>query len=194
MLSGKSVMEGKSRLTGKVGQRVGSDLVTLTDDPFLEGDLGCRPFDSEGTASSAVTLVENGILRSFLPTSETARVTGQANTGHAARGYRSTLDVGPSNLYLNTGEGISPTRGVVVTDLMGLHAGTDPMDISLQALGLLVERGEVAHAVENFTVSGNLLEFLASIVGLGKTLEWHLYGGALGAPMVEIAEVSFAGA
>ena len=170
--------------------------MTLIDDPFFEGGLGSRPFDSEGTASAALTVVEDGVLRSFLHNSETARATGQANTGHADRGYRSTLDVGPSNLYLRAGVGVTPVQGVVVTDLMGLHAGANPIsgDVSVQAFGLLMEGGEVAHPVEDFTVSGNLLELLRRVVGVGNTLEWGIYGGALGAPMVEIADVSFAGA
>ncbi len=66
-----------------------------------------------------------------------------------------------------------PTRGVVVTDLMGLHAGANPIsgDISVQALGLLIEGGEVAYPVENFTISGNLLELFSRVVGLSETLE-----------------------
>lgn len=196
MLSGKSVMEGQSRLANRVGQRVGSELLTLIDDPLFEGGLGSRPFDSEGTASTKTILVEDGILKGFLHNSETARATGYVNTGHAARGYRSTLGVGPSNFYLKAGEGVALTHGVIVTDLMGLHAGANPIsgDVSVQAFGLLVEGGEIAHPVEDFTVSGNLLELLTRIVGLGETLEWHLYGAALGAPMVEVADVSFAGA
>jgi len=85
--------------------------------------------------------------------------------------------------------------GIVVTELMGLHAGANPIsgEFSLQALGLKVEGGEVAYPVENFTVAGNFLELLSRITALGRELEWHPMMYVVGSPMVEVAELSFAG-
>ncbi|HEX7022182.1 MAG TPA: metallopeptidase TldD-related protein, partial [Trueperaceae bacterium] len=196
MLSGKNVSEGRSRLAGRLGQRVAAAGLTLVDDPLLETGLANRPFDSEGTPAHAVTLIEDGVLQSYLHNSQTARALGQPNTGHAVRHYRSTLEVGPSNLFVRPGRGVRPDNGVIVTGMMGLHAGANPIsgDLSLQAFGLLVQDGEIAHPVENFALSGNLLEMLARITGLGDTLDWKMSGFAAGAPMIEIAEVSFAGA
>ncbi len=195
ILSGKSVMEGKSRLGQKLGIQVASDLVTLVDDPLRTDGLASRPFDSEGTPGQRLTLIQNGVLKSFMHNSATARATGQANTGHASRSYRDTLGVGPSNLTLEPGSGVTPSDGVIVTELMGLHAGANPIsgDFSLQGLGLKVEGGEIVHPVEDFAMSGNLLELLVRVVGVGAKLEWTLQGAALGAPMLEVADVSFAG-
>lgn len=194
MLSGKSVMEGKSRLADKLGSRVVSELITLTDDPLREDGLDSRPFDSEGTPSESLTIIENGVLKSFMHNSVTAQATGQRNTGHAQRSYRGTLEVGPSNLVLEPGAGVTMREGVLVTGLMGLHAGADPIsgDFSLQAFGLKIEGGEVTHPVEDFAISGNLLELLGRVVGIGSDLKWTPYGGAT--PMLEVADVSFAGA
>ena len=88
------------------------------------------------------------------------------------------------------------TDGVVVTEFMGLHAGANPvtLDFSLQALGLWVEEGEVRHAVENFAVSGNLLELLQAVEAVGDDLDWLLWNAAYGSPTVAVAELSFAGA
>jgi PmbA protein len=194
MLSGKSVMEGKSRLADKLGSRVVSELITLTDDPLREDGLDSRPFDSEGTPSETLTIIENGVLKSFMHNSVTAQATGQPNTGHAQRSYRGTLEVGPSNLVLEPGAGVAMREGVLVTGLMGLHAGADPIsgDFSLQAFGLKIEGGEVTHPVEDFAISGNLLELLGRVVGVGSDLKWTPYGGAT--PMLEVEDVSFAGA
>ena len=194
MLSGKSVMEGKSRLANKLEQQVASAHVTLLDDPLKTDGRASRPFDSEGTPSQTLTLIERGVLKSFMHNSATARATGQANTGHAQRRYRGVLEVGPSNIVLVPGTGVTMTDGVIVTDLMGLHAGADPIsgDFSLQALGLKVEGGQIAYPVEDFAVSGNLLELLERVVGVGDTPEWA--GGAISTPMLEVADVSFAGA
>lgn len=196
MLSGKAVMEGKSRLGDKLGHKVASEAVTLVDDPLLTGGLAKRPFDAEGTPAQSVTLIEQGVLKSFMHNSATAKALGQANTGHAARSYKGTLGVSPSNLYLQQGSGLTPQQGIIVTDLSGLHAGANPIsgDVSVQGLGLFVEGGEVAYPVENFALSGNFLELLARISGLGDSLEWEFYGVAVGAPLVEVPEMSFAGA
>ncbi|MEN2982874.1 MAG: TldD/PmbA family protein [Thermus sp.] len=195
-LSGKNALEGKSRLLGRLGEQVASAWVTLVDDPTLEKGLASRPFDAEGTPARPVTLIERGVFRSFLHNSETARALGQANTGHAFRRYRSTLDVAPSNLYLLPVGNLKLERGVLIAEFMGLHAGANPvsLDFSLQALGLWVEEGEVRHAVENFAVSGNLLDLFQAIEALGEDLDWELMGSAYGSPTVAVAELSFAGA
>ena len=196
LLSGKNALEGKSRLLGRLGERIASPLVTLVDDPTLEKGLLSRPFDAEGTPTARTVVVEKGVFKTFLHNLETAKALGQRNTGHAARSYRGTLGVAPTNLYLEPVGNLALTDGVVVTEFMGLHAGANPvtLDFSLQALGLWVEEGEVRHAVENFAVSGNLLELLQAVEAVGDDLDWLLWNAAYGSPTVAVAELSFAGA
>ncbi|WP_022798437.1 TldD/PmbA family protein [Thermus islandicus] len=195
-LSGKNALEGKSRLLGRLGEKVASELVTLIDDPTLERGLLSRPFDAEGTPTARTVVVEKGVFHTFLHNSETARALGHKNTGHAVRSYRGVLGTGPTNLYLEPVGNLRLTEGVVVTELMGLHAGANPvsLDFSVQALGLWVEEGEVRHAVENFAVSGNLLELLQAVEAVGDDLDWFLLDAAYGSPTVAVAELSFAGA
>jgi PmbA protein len=196
MFSAKNVLEGKSLLAGKIGEKVASGLVTIVDDPTLPGGIGSRPFDAEGTPARRLVIIEKGVLKSFAHNSETARKMGVEPTGNAQRGYKGVLGVGHANLFLEPGSGVRLEEGIVVTEMMGLHAGANPIsgDFSLQALGLKLEGGEVAYPVENFTVAGNLLSLLQNISAVGEKLEWEYWGMALGAPMVEVAELSFAGA
>ncbi len=200
MWSGKAVLEGKSRLAKRLGEAIAAPILTVIDDPALPGGLGSRPFDAEGTPARQLTLVEDGVLRAYLTNSEVARALGLENTGHAARRYRDTLTVAPSNLYVRArpaGSGIKPERGVVITEVSGVHAGASAItgQFSLQGLGLWVEGGEVAYPVENFAVAGDFLTLLREITGLGEALEWEMWGGiAVGAPLVGVAELSFAGA
>ena len=196
LLSAKNVLEGKSLLAGKLGQKVASEMFTLVDDPTLPDGLASRPFDAEGTAARRTVFIENGILRTFAHNSETAQKMGLENTGHAFRSYKGVLDIAPSNLFVQPGEGVQMDDGIVVTELMGLHAGANPIsgEFRLQALGLKVEGGEVAYPVENFTVAGNILELFSRITALGRELEWNTMMGMVGSPMVEVAELSFAGA
>lgn len=195
-LSGKALVEGKSRLGGKLGTRVASELVTLIDDPTLSGAMASRPFDSEGTPSKRLTLIERGELRSFLHNSETARRTGQSNTGHAHRSYSSTLGVRHSNLLLAAGSGISAADGVLVTDLMGVHAGANPIsgEVSVQAMGLETTGGET-RPVDDFAISFNLFELLERITEVGDDARWvYSFGGVYLTPSIAVADLSFAGA
>ncbi len=196
--SGKTVMEGKSRLQGQLGKAVAASIMTLIDDPMLPDGLARRPFDAEGTPCQRVTLVEAGVLKTYLTNSETARALRIENNGHAARRYRDVLGVAPSNLYVHPGTGVSMRRGVLVTEMMGLHAGTDPIsgEFSVQALGQWVDEGQVAYPVEDFAVAGDFLSLLERITALGEALSWELAGtggAAFGAPLVEVADLSFAG-
>lgn len=194
-LSGKSVLEKKSPFVGRLGQKVASDIVTLRDDPTDSKGFGSRPFDSEGTAAQPTTLIDGGVLTSFLHNSRTAAKSGQPNSGNAQRSYKGTLGVGPSNLIFSPGSGIEFDEGILIVNLMGLHAGANPIsgDFSLQGFGLEVAGGEIGRPVENFAMSGNLYELLHDIVAVGDELEWQFAGASMAAPMIEVGELSFAG-
>ncbi|MBA2668582.1 MAG: TldD/PmbA family protein [Trueperaceae bacterium] len=194
-LSGKTLAEGKSRLAGKLGARVASDLITLVDDPTLVDGPASRPFDAEGTPAARTEIISGGVLQSFLHNSDTARRTGHTNTGHASRSYASTLGVSPSNLVLATGTGIDVSDGVIVTDLMGVHAGANPIsgDVSVQGLGLRVTGGET-HPVDNFALSFNLFSLLERIDAVGEESTWTPTVGMFRAPMVAVDALSFSGA
>ncbi len=195
-LSAKSVVEGKSGLGGKRGERIASELITLVDDATLPGGMGSRPFDSEGTPARRLTLIEAGVLRSFLHNSDTARRLGQVNTGHASRSYASTLSVSPTNLILEAGSGIPAGDGILVTDLMGLHAGANPItgDVSLQAMGMEMRGGEQS-PVDDFAISFNLFELLEQIEAVGDDPAWlpSFQGGFFYVPSLSVADLSFAG-
>ena len=194
-LSGKNLAEGRSLLAGRLGEKVASELVTIVDDPDYPGGLGNRPFDDEGTIGKRLVLVERGVFRSFLHNSETAAQTGQANTGHAQRSYRSPLGVGASNLILEAGTGVELGSGVIVTDVMGVHAGANPIsgDVSVQAMGLEIVDGEQV-PVDNFAISFSLLGLLQRIEQVGNDPDWHPgAGGIILAPSVALGDLSFAG-
>lgn len=196
-VSGKTLAEGKSRLADRLGHRVASELVTLVDDATLSDGLASRPFDAEGTPSRRVTILEDGIFRSFLHNSDTAARTGQHTTGHAARSYRSTLSVAPSNLLLLPGTGVTLQEGVIITDLMGVHAGANPIsgDVSVQAMGLELSGGE-QRPVDDFAISFNLFELLQRVEEVGADLKWKpgFSDAAFFVPSLAVTDLSFAGA
>ncbi len=195
-LSGKNLVEGKSLLDDRLGERIASESVTIVDDPDYPEGLGNQPFDAEGTRSERLVLVEQGMFRSFMHNSDTAARSGQRNTGHARRTYRSTLGVGASNLILEPGSGITRSDGsIIVTDVMGVHAGANPItgDVSVQAMGLEVSGGELV-PVDNFAISFNLFELLRKVEQVGDDPEWRPgFGGIFLVPSISIPDLSFAG-
>ena len=201
LFSAKMVQEGKSPLAGKLGELIGSALVTLRDDATRAGGYQSQPFDAEGYPSAALTLIQNGLLQSFLHNSETAAKDGTRSTGHASRyGYRGTVGVSPTNLFLEPGSASRDALlhgvlgGLLLTEVHGTHAGVNIVtgEFSLQADGFWIEDGAVTHALENFTVAGNFLELLQSIEALGDDLEFNLWSGA-GAPSVRVAALAVGG-
>jgi PmbA protein len=199
--SAKMVQEGKSPIGDKLGQTIGSSLVTLRDDATRPGGQESRPFDEEGYPSSPLTLIEAGRLTAFMHNTETASKAGTHSTGHGARySYKGTVTVGSSNFYLEPGHGtlselLSPIQqGVLVTSLHGMHAGVNLVtgDFSLQADGFWIENGKITHPLENFTVAGNFIEVLSNVDGVADDLKFGMYGGA-GSPSVRVSKLSVAG-
>ncbi|WP_249394957.1 TldD/PmbA family protein [Deinococcus sp. QL22] len=198
--SARQVQEGKSTLAGRLGQSIGSSLVTLIDDATLPTGMDSRPFDAEGCPSAPLTLIRGGVLQSFLHNSQTAAQDGVHSTGHASRwSYQGVLSVAPSNLYMLAGQGSRADllarlgRGLLLTDVKGAHAGANLItgDFSLQAEGFWIENGVVAYPLEVFTVAGNLVEVLSGVQAVADDLTFSAY--AAGAPSVLIDGLSVGG-
>jgi PmbA protein len=103
--SAEAVQKGKSLLIDKKGEAVASSAVTLVDDGLLCGGLGTAPYDDEGVAAQTKYLIRKGLLEGFLHNAYTAAKEGVSSTGNGVRsGYSSTPYVGPTNLFIEKGE------------------------------------------------------------------------------------------
>lgn len=80
------VLEGNSILSGKIGEQIASPLITVYDDPSLH-EYGYYPFDDEGAESKRTTLIQNGVLKSFIHSRETAGKLGGESRNSRAQGY-----------------------------------------------------------------------------------------------------------
>jgi PmbA protein len=204
IFSAKMVQEGKSPLSGKLGSLMANANVTIVDDATRPAGLASRPFDAEGYPSSPITIVESGQLLHLLHNTETAARDGVESTGHAARGgYKGTIGIAPSNMFLAPGD-IRPealmagiTDGVFLTSVTGTHAGANVItgDFSLQAEGFWVKDGTVAYPLEVFTVAGNFLTLLNDIEAVGNDLTFGPPAGAgsFGSPSVRVKSLSIGG-
>lgn len=157
-----------SFLLDSLNTPVFAEHVQLEERPYLPRALGSAPFDGEGVAPHEGLLVADGVLRSYLLDSYSARKLGMQPTGHA--GGVHNLLVHPGNddfdaLVRRMG------RGLIVTELMGQGVNMVTGDYSRGASGFWVEDGAVVHPVQEITVAGNLRDMLRNIVAIGSDVD-----------------------
>src|SRR5438552_16924738 len=175
---------------------VAGDNITVVDDSTLPGLFGTSPFDDEGVASRRTVVIERGVLKSYLMNSYAARKLGMKTTGNASRGITGNAGIGHGNFYLEKGvqtpeqilAGIP--NGFYVTELMGFGVNVVTGDYSRGAAGLWIRNGELAFAVSEVTIAGNLKDMLMGIEASGKDLEFR---GYIASPTLKIGEMTVGG-
>jgi len=195
--SGYAIYRDSSFLSDRLGERIASESITITDDGRLAGGLGSKPFDGEGLPTRRNVIVDRGELKTWLLDSYAGRKLGMASTGNASRGIGSAPSVGTTNLWLEPGDGgsledliRSTPRGLLVTELIGMGFNPVTGDYSRGAAGLWIEGGEVTHPVEEVTIAGNLGDMLCAVDAVGSELVWH---GSRAAPPLRVASMTVAG-
>jgi PmbA protein len=193
---GMSIYRQESFLAGKLGEKVASDDVTVIDDATIPGLFGTSPFDDEGVASRRTVVIERGVLKSYLMNTYAARKLGLKTTGNASRGLTGNAGIGHGNFFLEPGvqtpeqiiAGIP--NGFYVTELMGFGVNVVTGDYSRGAAGLWIRNGELAFAVSEVTIAGNLNDMLKGIAAIGSDLEFR---GSVAAPTIKMGEMTVGG-
>jgi len=195
-VSGYSLYKGASFLAGQLDKPLAPEHVTVYDDGQMVGGLGSRPFDGEGLPTRKTTVVQRGVLKSYLLDTYSGRKLGLASTGNASRSVGENPSVGPTNFYLvpgaKTADEIIQTvkQGLYVTDLIGFGINMVTGDYSRGAAGFWIEVGELAYPVEEITIAANLKDMFAGIEMVGSDL---MFRGRIASPTVKIAEMMVAG-
>jgi PmbA protein len=167
--NGAAIARRTSFLREKLGAQIFPSGITVIDDPLRPRGLRSRPFDAEGIAGRRLTLVQGGVLASWLLDCATARELDMKTTGHAQRGVSSTPSPGASNLHLVAGtktpdELIADIdEGLYVTDLIGMGVNLVSGDYSRGASGFWIEKGQLTYPVSEVTIAGHLLEMFAKL-------------------------------
>ena len=202
--SAKAAQAGLSLLADKVGERVASEKITLTDDPMRE-EIGARIiFDAEGVATKRKTVIDRGILKTLLHNRETAKRAGVETTANASKAsHSSPIGIKPYAFAIEAGERTLDELfelagdGVYITELKGLHAGADAVtgDFSIESAGYLIENGKLGGAVRSFTVAGNFFDLLKNVQEISNEIAFDVTGGftSFGSPDVLLKNMSIAG-
>jgi predicted Zn-dependent protease len=200
--NGLAVQEGRSFLSGKLGQELAGRNVSLWDDGHDRRGLPL-PFDFEGVAKRRVVLFDRGVAREVVHDTATAARAGTLSTGHALPAPNTYGPV-PLNLIMASGEapdresmlrGIG--RGVWVTRFWYTNLLDAP---SLTITGMtrdgtfLVENGQVVGALKNLRFTQSLVAALGDVRALSRdvSLERAWLGCAL-VPALHLGRFSFTG-
>jgi len=195
-VNGDAIYRGASFLAGKLGEKIAGENITVIDDGIMPGGFGTSPFDDEGVPTQRTTVIERGVLKSYLLNTYTARKLGLKTTGNAARGLAGNPGISSGNFFLQPGT--RPPRhiiadirqGLYVTEFLGFGVNLVTGDYSRGASGLWIENGEPAYPVEEITVAGNLRDMLHNISEIGSDLEFR---GSTAAPTLRIEGMTVAG-
>ncbi|MGB7294919.1 MAG: TldD/PmbA family protein [Candidatus Aminicenantales bacterium] len=182
-VNGERVLQGASFLGKSLGQRIGSELITIIDDGTREKGLASAPFDGEGVPTQKRVIVDKGVLKSFMYNTIVARRAGVRSTGNASRfGFTSLPGIGPHCFYMAAGEAkpediIKATKvGLLVKEVTGYGINPVNGNFSGGAAGFWVEDGKIAFPVKGLTIAGtadgmlNGIDLVADDLDLNRTM------------------------
>jgi TldD protein len=203
---------GTSLYSGRVGERVASELVTIYDDGNLPEERGSVAVDDEGVPGQHKVLVENGILRGYMQDVLNGRLMGVESTGSGRRqSFRFLPQPRMCNTYMPGGDSTfeeilaSTKRGIYAKSFAGGQVEISKGDfVFMVGEGYLVENGKIAAAVKNATIVGNGPDAMTKVTAVGndgRLARRHYTCGkggqyvpvGVGMPTVKIAAITVGG-
>ncbi len=177
-LEGDFNRKGSSAFSGRVGERVAAEGVTVVDDGTLARRRGSLQMDDEGNPTQCTTLIENGILKGYLQDSLNARLMGVPVTGNARRESYAHLPMPRmTNTYMLNGN--KDPKEIIASVKHGLYAvnfGGGQVDITSgkfvfsTAEAYMIEDGKITRPVKGATLIGNGPDVLTRISMIGNDM------------------------
>ena len=187
-LEGDFNRKGTSAFSGRVGERVASDLCTVVDDGTLQGRRGSLSIDDEGTPTENTVLIENGILKGYMQDKLNARLMGVRSTGNGRReSYASLPMPRMTNTYMLPG--VHNPEEIIKSVKKGLYAKnfaggqvdiTSGKFVFSASEAYLIENGKITRAIKGATLIGNGPDVLTKVSMVGNDLELDSGVGSCG--------------
>lgn len=177
-LEADNIAKGVGAFTGKVGQKVASDLFTMVDDGSIPNARGTINFDDEGTQARRNVLIENGILKGYMTDILSARQLGMERTGNGRReSFRYMPIPRMTNTFIENGKSdpadiLSSTRnGLYVQSLSGgsVNPVTGVFNFTCRE-AYLIENGKKRKPVKGATLIGSCLDVISNVDAVGNDL------------------------
>ncbi|MEQ1789016.1 MAG: TldD/PmbA family protein [Rickettsiales bacterium] len=194
-ISGSAIARGSSFLKNSLNKQIFAKGISIIDNPHLLRGFASKPFDMEGVANKKISLVEDGVLQTWLLDIRTANKLKLQTTGHASRGLASPPSPSSTNVYMENGT-LSPKElmsdiksGLYLTETFGMGINIITGDYSQGAAGFWIENGEIAYPVSEITIAGNLKDMFANLTP-ANDLAFHY---STNAPTVRVENMTVAG-
>lgn len=178
-LEGDFNRKGISAYSGRMGQRVASDLCTVVDNGTLPNRRGSLNIDDEGVPTQNNVLIEKGILKNYMMDKRNARFMGVQSTGNGRRESYACLPMPRmTNTYMLAGE--SDPADIIKSVKKGLYAvnfGGGQVDITSGKFvfsaseAYLIEEGRITAPVKGATLIGNGPDVLTRVSMVGHDLK-----------------------
>ncbi|MFH2106963.1 MAG: TldD/PmbA family protein [Candidatus Micrarchaeota archaeon] len=172
-----AVIENESILEGKLGAMIGNEMVNIIDDP-IANDFGHYAYDDEGVAAKKATLIENGVVRGYLLSRETAHQLGMQPNGHTrAETYSDFPIVRMGNTYFQPGtakkEDVFDVRdGIYLKGMLGGSVDIFSGGFMFKAEeAFRIKNGEISEQLRDVAIIGNILETLKKVEIVGNDFE-----------------------
>ena len=184
-LSAYSIQQKNSFLADRKGQQVGSDLLTITDEPSIVRGLGSRYYDGDGLAAKSMPIFTKGVLNNYYTDVYYGNKLGWKPNASGA----SNLIM---KLGLRSGAEIEAglDRAILVTDWLGGNANGTTGDFSLGVAGWLIENGKRVKSITEMNISGNYNDLLMNLIEVGNDPWIH---SSFRTPTMVFDKVSFSG-
>lgn len=177
-LEGDFNRKGTSAFSGRIGETVAANGVTVVDDGTLENRRGSLSIDDEGTPTNCTTLIEDGVLKGYMQDKLNARLMGEKSTGNGRRESYAHLPMPRmTNTYMLAGE--ADPEEIIASVKKGLYAvnfGGGQVDITSGKFvfsaseAYLIENGKVTRPVKGATLIGNGPDVLTKVSMIGNDL------------------------
>ncbi len=178
-LEGDFNRKGTSAFSGRVGQRVASDLCTVVDDGTMPGRRGSLNIDDEGTPTEQTVLIENGILKGYMQDRLNARLMNVKPTGNGRRESYAHLPMPRmTNTYMLAGK--ENPEDIIKSVKKGLYAKnfaggqvdiTSGKFVFSASEAYLIEDGKITRPVKGATLIGNGPDVLTKVSMVGNDLQ-----------------------
>ena len=163
-VSGGNLYRKSSFLLDSLGTKIFPDFIHIHERPHLRNALGSAPYDAEGVATTNRDYVVDGVLRSYVLSSYSARKLGMETTGNAGGVHNMTVDSGDKS-FENLLEQMH--TGLLVSELIGQGVNMVTGDYSRGAAGFWVRRSSMWGAI--WTSRFRLLTSLRTLINSGSS-------------------------
>ncbi len=168
--------KGTSNYSGRVGEPVASDLVTVIDDGTLARSRGSLNIDDEGNETKRNVLIEGGLLRGYLQDEISARHFGVTPSGSGRReSYKNYIMPRMTNTFMLPGESNpediirSVERGIYCLSYSGGQVNISNGDFVFSVTeAYLIEKGRITAPVRNVMLIGNGPDALSKVTMVGS--------------------------